>query len=565
MDFIRRYLTSANYLSWPVVVVSVGILLSGHLLDTPLNGTDNIPQRSLLLVANQAAFFLMLWACDWLVLRRIPESHQWLVLWGTVVILAAGWGVIFTWQLWQLGFAPTFDFAPRIRGWLMSLSVMTVLVAMAYGLVAESARLKRQQADVAERIERLQSLGAKRREADSAVIARIRSQLEETLAQARPDSAEATLRSLRSAIDDIIRPVTQMLTAQGPPPATQMTARLPISWRMIGRRFADFAEAAIIPGALLFAVSSFPSVSTVMGVGPALIVLVLIFLQLIITTFLLTRLSRFLPRRMQPAAFILVLVVSAAIGALVFWPVVPWGQPLGYFLAFIIRYTLFGIIAVVMALAFDENRHTSELVARNQSDVEWDLARAHEVDRHQNQLLATVLHGKWQAVLAAAAARLQIALREGASTREALAIARADTGQLSLQDLPAEEAPRSLREAVSETISLWEGVAEIVWKPEADVLELVDTDPVCSRLCAELILELCTNAIKHASASEIEVSLAKVDHRVVRLVVRNNGEPYRQDQPGYGSRLLEHSCIRWSATHEMGRTVLSAEVPWSAH
>ena len=565
MDFIRLYLTSANYLSWPVVVVSFGILLSGHLLDTPLNGTDNIPQRSLLLVANQAAFFLMLWACDWLVLRRIPESHQWLVLWGTVVILAAGWGVIFTWQLWQLGFAPTFDVAPRIRGWLMSLSVMTVLVAMAYGLVAESARLQRQQADIAERIERLQSLGAKRREADSAVIARIRSQLEETLAQARPDSAEATLRSLRSAIDDIIRPVTQMLTAQGPPPATQMTARPPISWRTIGRRFADFAEAAIIPGALLFAVSSFPSVSTVMGVGPALIVLVLIFLQLIITTFLLNRLSRFLPRRMQPAAFILVLVVSAAIGALVFWPVVPWGQPLGYFLAFIIRYTLFGIIAVVMALAFDENRHTSELVARNQSDVEWDLARAHEIDRHQNQLLATVLHGKWQAVLAAAAARLQIALREGASTREALAIARADTGQLSLQDLPAEEAPRSLREAVSETISLWEGVAEIVWKPEADVLELVDTDPVCSRLCAELILELCTNAIKHASASEIEVSLAKVDHRVVRLVVRNNGEPYRQDQPGYGSRLLEHSCIRWSATHEMGRTVVSAEVPWSAH
>jgi signal transduction histidine kinase len=447
----------------------------------------------------------------------------------------------------------------------MSLSVMTVLVAMAYGLVAESARLQRQQADIAERIERLQSLGAKRREADSAVIARIRSQLEETLAQARPDSAEATLRSLRSAIDDIIRPVTQMLTAQGPPPATQMTARPPISWRTIGRRFADFAEAAIIPGALLFAVSSFPSVSTVMGVGPALIVLVLIFLQLIITTFLLNRLSRFLPRRMQPAAFILVLVVSAAIGALVFWPVVPWGQPLGYFLAFIIRYTLFGIIAVVMALAFDENRHTSELVARNQSDVEWDLARAHEIDRHQNQLLATVLHGKWQAVLAAAAARLQIALREGASTREALAIARADTGQLSLQDLPAEEAPRSLREAVSETISLWEGVAEIVWKPEADVLELVDADPVCSRLCAELILELCTNAIKHASASDIDVSLSRVDHRVVRLVVRNNGESYRQDQPGYGSRLLEHSCIRWSATHEMGRTVVSAEVPWSAH
>lgn len=566
MEFFRRYLTAGNYLSWPVVVVSVGILLSGHLLDTPLNGTDNIPQRSLVLVANQAAFFLMLWGCDRLVLRRIPESHRWLVVLATIGALAAGCGVAFTWQLWQLGFAPTFDFAPRIRGWLMSLSVMTVLVAMAYGLVAESARLQRQQADIQERIEALQSLGAKRREADSAVIADIRSQLEETLAPGQVDSAEATLSSLRSAIDDIIRPVTQILTEQAPGPTTvQMTARPPISWRTIGRRFADFAEAAVIPGALLFAVSSFPSVSTVMGVGPALILLVLIFLQLIITTFLLTRLGRFLPRRVQAVAFIVILVVSSGIGAVIFWPLNPWGDPLGYFLAFIIRYTLFGIIAVAIAIAYDENRRTSELVARNKADVDWALARAHEIDRHQTQLLATVLHGKWQAVLAAAAARLQIALRDGASAKEAVAIARADTGQLSLQDLPVEEAPRSLREAVSETISLWEGVADISWKPEKGVVELVDADPVCSRLCGELVLELCTNAIKHAGASEIEVSLSKVDHRVVRLVVRNNGEPYRLDQPGYGSRLLEHSCVRWGVTQADGLTVVSADVPWSAH
>jgi signal transduction histidine kinase len=566
MEFFRRYLTAGHYLSWPVVAVSGGILLSGHLLDTPLNGSENIPQRSALLLANQAALFLVLWGSDKLFLRRVPESYRWLALWGTVVTLTACWGVLFTWQLWQLGFTPTFDFAPRIRGWLMSLSVMTVLVAMAYGLVVESARLQRQQADIAERIERLQSLGAKRRYADSAVISSIRSQLEETLSPERTDSAEATLRSLRAAIDEIIRPVTQMLTAQGPAPAAvDMTGRPPISWRTIGRRFADFAEAAIVPGALLFAVSSFPSVSTVMGVGPALIVLCLIFLQLIITTFILNRLSRFLPRSMQAVAFIFALVASATIGALVFWSVVPWGEPLGYFLAFIIRYTLLGVIAVVMAIAFDENRRTSDFVARNQADVDWALARAVEVDRYQNQVLASVLHGKWQAVLAASAARLQIALREGASAAEAVAITRANTGQLSLKDLPLEEDPRSLQEAVSETISLWEGVAEIVWEPQAGVVELVDSDPVCSRLCGELILELCTNAIKHASSSEIDVSLSKVDHRVVRVVVRNNGEPYRDDQPGYGSKLLEHSCVRWSVNQEDAGTVVSADVPWSAH
>jgi hypothetical protein len=118
---------------------------------------------------------------------------------------------------------------------------------------------------------------------------------------------------------------------------------------------------------------------------------------------------------------------------------------------------------------------------------------------------------------------------------------------------------------VSETISLWEGVAEIGWDPELGVLELVDSDPVCSRLCGELILELCTNAIKHASASDIDVSLSRVDHRVMRVVVRNNGEPYRSGQSGYGSRLLEHSCIGWSVSQEEQTTVISADVPWSAH
>lgn len=566
MEFFRRYLTSAHYLSWPVVALSVGLLLSGHLLDTPLNGTENVPERAALLVANQAAFFLVLWGWDRLVLKRLPQTIGWVGLWGSITALAAGCAVAFTWQLWQLGFAASFDYAPRIRGWLISLAVMSVVVAIIYGLVAESARLHRQQADIAERIARLESMEAKRLEADAAVIADLRAQLEEVLAPGPGDSAEKTLHSLRLAIDEIIRPVIQMLGNQSALPVTpEVTRRPPISWRKIASRFPDFAEAAVIPGALLFVVSSLPTVSTLMGLGPALAVLGLIFLQLTLTTFILTRLNRFVPRRFRALGLFLALVISSGIGGVVFWPLIPWGEPVPYFLAFIIRYTLFGAVAVIMAIAFDENRRTSELVAKNKADVDWALARAHEVHRHQNQLLATVLHGKWQAVLAGAAARLQIALRDGASAKEAVAIARADTGQLSLQDLSREDTPRSLQEAVSETISLWEGVADISWKPAKGLVERVDMDPVCSRLCGEIVLELCTNAIKHAGATRITVSLRKVNDRVVRVVVGNNGEPYRMNQPGYGSRLLEHSCVSWNVGEAQGKTVVSADVPWSAH
>ncbi len=197
MKFFRRYLTTSHYLSWPVVAVSFGLLLSGHLLDTPLNGTENVPERSGLLVAYQALLFLVLWGCDRLVLRQVPEVIRWVGLWVTIAALAAGFGVVFTWQLWWLGFTASFDYPPRVRGWLISLALMSIVVAIIYGLVAESARLQRQQADISSRIDRLQSIGAKRLEADSAVIANIRAQLKEALAPGPGDTAEKT--SIRCA------------------------------------------------------------------------------------------------------------------------------------------------------------------------------------------------------------------------------------------------------------------------------------------------------------------------------------------------------------------------------
>jgi signal transduction histidine kinase len=566
MGFLRRYLTTSNYLSWPVMAVSTVVLLTGHLFDIPLNGTENIPERAGVLLAIQVLFFGVVWGCDRLVLRRIPEAFRWLAVWGTITVLAAVWGLLFAWTLWQFELLPVFDSVPRIRGWVLNLAVMTVVLATIYGIVAESASHQRQQQDIGARIAQLRSMNETRKEAKKSVIDSIRSQLEATLAPGPVDSPEKTLSALRSAIDEIIRPVTRMLNDQVTLPELPQVATRPlIQWGRIAGRFGDYAQRAIIPGVLLFALSSIAPLSRLLGLGEAMIVVSLIAVQLTVTTFLMTWLTRFLPDTMRAAAFPLVLVVSAVIGGALFAPVIAWEEPLAYYLGFIVRYTVLGMVPVLMAIAVDENRQTSALIAKDQADLTWALARANEVHHHHNRLVTSAVHGRWQAVLVAAAARLQIALRDGVSTEEAVALARSEAGQLSLDNLGTDEAPPSLSDAVHEAVSLWEGVATIVWKPTPGVVELVDADPVCSRLCGELILELCTNAIKHASASDIAVSLTRVDHRVMRVVVRNNGEPYRSDQPGYGSRLLEHSCIRWSVSQEDQATVISADVPWSAH
>ncbi len=55
-------------------------------------------------------------------------------------------------------------------------------------------------------------------------------------------------------------------------------------------------------------------------------------------------------------------------------------------------------VYAVMAIAYEENRRTSVMIARNQADLAWALARANQVHHYRSELIATVLHGRWQAV-----------------------------------------------------------------------------------------------------------------------------------------------------------------------
>jgi hypothetical protein len=563
MELLRRYLTIGSYLSWPVVLVSSGVLVYANFLDVTLNGTENVLGRLTLLLATQAGYLLLVWACGHIFIGKISESYRWLALWLTIVALSVCWGIVFAWTLWQLDLTPDFDAVSRIRGGVLNFAVLTVVVSIIHSLFAEGHRNRQERALIAQRISELNTVNRRRQDYDTSLLAGVRSQLEVALDPRAQDSAEATLKSLRLAVDEIIRPVIRALGDQVNLPDTpEVRSKNRIQWRRISESFGDYTRPAIIPGVLMFAISSLAPLSRIMSLGEAISILLAVALQLTISSYILTRLIGFLSGPGQAAAFPLVLVLSAALGAWIFAPVIPWEEPNTYYPAFIIRYTLFGIIAVLMAIAVGENRQASELIAHDQADLKWAAARANEVQHYRNRLMASLLHGRWQAVLTAAAARLQIAIRDGASADDAVALARSEAGNLSLSDSDSEDKPLSLTDAVQETISLWEGVAEITWSTDSEVVDLVEADPVCARLCGELILELCMNAIKHAKSTQIAVSLSTLDFRSVRLTVRNNGEPYLSSNPGYGSRLLDQSCIRWSIELDRGDTVVSADLPW---
>jgi two-component sensor histidine kinase len=92
----------------------------------------------------------------------------------------------------------------------------------------------------------------------------------------------------------------------------------------------------------------------------------------------------------------------------------------------------------------------------------------------------------------------------------------------------------------------------------------IDSDPICSRLSGEIIVELCSNAIKHGKAQKIWVAVSFVGDRIASVIVKNDGEGLKPEASGFGSQLIEQSCLNREQFEVEGLTVVTVNVPFSA-
>jgi two-component sensor histidine kinase len=92
----------------------------------------------------------------------------------------------------------------------------------------------------------------------------------------------------------------------------------------------------------------------------------------------------------------------------------------------------------------------------------------------------------------------------------------------------------------------------------------IDSDPICSRLSGEIIVELCSNAIKHGKAQKIWVAVSLVGDRIASVIVKNDGEGLKPEASGFGSQLIEQSCLNREQFEVEGLTVVTVTVPFSA-
>ena len=238
-----------------------------------------------------------------------------------------------------------------------------------------------------------------------------------------------------------------------------------------------------------------------------------------------------------------------------------------------------GVVAVIMTAAKSvggRNARMREELEELQGQMSWEITRLREEMWARNQMLARALHGQVQSALLAAAMRL--AKPSTGSNPKVIAESKQTV-------LTALEGMTSANDVTLDTMcdriaATWEGLCRIEFDLAPDAVAAVDSDPVAQQMAGEIIIEACSNAVRHADAQNVKVSLSRESARVLLIQVADDGAggragdtasdavsagtgvvTGRQRVNGLGTEMLNSLCLSWQLNLSEGGGVLECRIP----
>lgn len=195
--------------------------------------------------------------------------------------------------------------------------------------------------------------------------------------------------------------------------------------------------------------------------------------------------------------------------------------------------------------------------------AQWQLTRARCLQWNEQRALARAMHGPAQSAVTSAVLRLEAAGSRGGVDEALVSAVRTDI--VSALDTLGRDDQTTARveSALTQVAQTWAGVCEVTWFIPDAVHERLSADPLGSATVTELVSEGCWNAIRHAVASVVEVSLEIASPRAIRLTVRNDGPAPQTGEPGLGSRMFTDMTLSCDLVRDGDTTVLTALVPVS--
>ena len=181
--------------------------------------------------------------------------------------------------------------------------------------------------------------------------------------------------------------------------------------------------------------------------------------------------------------------------------------------------------------------------------------------RRDKQRLSSVIHGDVQATLMATALKLQKDLYTGDAvvdvvnqTREAI--------MASLENVSGSIPTRTV-ETVQQTLTeFWDGLVTVSWVIPPELRHIVDSDDDLPEMLFQVLREAITNAAKHGRASHIriEMSAPTGTHLVCRVYDNGSSDPTGAGQ-GAGTQFFHAVADQVIRERVNGETVLTLSIP----
>ena len=540
--------------SWPAFWVA----LVANVLITFSTGFDvgaTFRERAVVLVASQLIPFAWL-----LFFRQTVLRNAWVRPRPVATLIAFAITGVLRGAVASAIFVAWLGASWSVLPWrVVSGAIGTVVIFSAVAIVVSTARdYRRVRAELLDRREQLTAARARVVETiearDERVVSRIESELTEALVAVDPEQRADRLESLAA---DVVRPLShdlaQSIPAWEPPPT--LGGRI---------RFSAILDRAA---------SGRPLLPVTMGVSLAAIYAALlgnefgwplalgyVALDVALGIGILWLANRILGRLLSSGSLALrlaiVIATVAAAGAIVGGAiqVVVSGHdyrlPLALSSAFF--FCCFGLPIVVARAALDELDVNLADLQEVDAELTWRVKRLQMIQWSQQRGTARALHGPVQSAIAAAAQRLR-------STDEL------DAGELrsqlvALLESGAEPGDSSWSSGISRTMATWDGLCSVEVRASESATAGLQSDHVCAEIAVEIVAEAVSNAVRHGSARNVEVTVGETPHRV-ELLITDDGSGEAGFHVGLGTRLLEDCALAWSRGMVEGRMTLDVSLP----
>jgi two-component sensor histidine kinase len=222
----------------------------------------------------------------------------------------------------------------------------------------------------------------------------------------------------------------------------------------------------------------------------------------------------------------------------------------------LIALQIFLVVLATQTLALILDARWSTLAARRVATRELErlILKLQVASNLQARRLGHIVHGRVQAQLQAIA----LQLHGSEPTPEQLTSMAAALEALGSELENDAAAQQSLVASIDAFKNLWDGLCEITVTADDGILEALEADQAKANAALVVIEESITNAVKHASAEQIEVRIDR-DGDDFNLIITNDvNRTLKPGSRGFGSKTYAAMTRDWSLDVSETRAILRA-------